>query len=127
MKRIVTFSVEADGRKRVQSISAPVDETKIDTLSDNMGFIDSGYTDPQPIEGKKVALFYNAETQLVEVEYSDIEFEDLDPINQIKYLKAEKEALKAENDQLKADVQLTQDAVMELYEGMIMLSGMEVQ
>ena len=55
MKRIVTFSVETDGRKRVQSISAPVDETKIDTLSENMGFIDSGYLDPAPVEGKKVS------------------------------------------------------------------------
>lgn len=127
MKRIVTFSVEVDGRKRVQSISTPVDETKIDTLSDTMGFIDAGYTDPAPIEGKKVALYYNAGTQLVEAEYSDIEFEDLDPISQIKFLKAEKEALKTENEQLKTDVQLTQDAVMELYEGMVMLTaGMEV-
>lgn len=121
MKRVVTFSIEADGRKRVQSISAPVDETKIDTLSDDMGFIDSGYTDPTPIEGQKIALYYNAETQLIEVEYSNIEFDDLDPINQIKYLKAEKEALQAENTQLKTDIQLTQDAVMEMYE--IMLGG----
>lgn len=121
MKRIVTFSVEADGRKRVQSISVPVDETKIDTLSDTMGFIDSGYTDPQPIEGKKVALFYNAETQMIEVEYSDIQFEDLDPINQIKALKAENEALHEKNAQLEEENLITQDAVMEMYE--LMLGG----
>ena len=121
MKRIVTFSVEADGRKRVQSISAPVDETKIDTLSDTMGFIDSVYGDPQPIEGKKVALFYNAETQMIEVEYSDIEFEDLDPISQIKALKAENEALHEKNAQLEEENLITQDAVMEMYE--LMLGG----
>ena len=121
MKRIVTFSVEADGRKRVQSISAPVDETKIDTLLDTMGFIDSGYVDPQPIEGKKVALFYNAETQMIEVEYSDIEFEDLDPISQIKALKAENEALHEKNAQLEEENLITQDAVMEMYE--LMLGG----
>ena len=69
MKRIVRFSIETDGRKRVQSISAPVDETKIDTLSENMGFIDAGYTDPAPVEGKKVELFYNSETEILEVEY----------------------------------------------------------
>ena len=58
MKRIVTFSVETDGRKRVQSISAPLDETKIDTLSENTGFIDTGYVDPAPVEGKKAELFW---------------------------------------------------------------------
>lgn len=123
MKRIVTFSVEADGRKRVQSISAPVDETKIDNISGNMGFIDSGYTDPEYAEGKKAVLYYNAETQLIEVEYSDIQFKDLDPMAQIDYLKAENEALTAKNKQLEADNLMTQDAVMEMYE--IMLGGVE--
>ena len=114
MKRIVTFSVEADGRKRVQSISAPVDETKIDYLSDNLGFIDSGYRDPENIEGKKIALYYNAEMQVIEVEYSDIQFEDLDPVSQIK-------ALKEENTRLEAENLITQDAVMEMYE--LLLGG----
>lgn len=109
MKRIVTFSVETDGRKRVQSISAPLDETKIDTLSENTGFIDAGYVDPAPVEGKKAELFYNSDTEIVEVEYSDIEFEDLDPISRIA-------ALKNENAQLKADNELTQEALMEVYE-----------
>lgn len=109
MKRIVTFSVETNGRKRVQSISAPLDETKIDTLSENMGFIDSGYLDPAPVEGKKVELFYNSDMEIVEVEYSDIEFEDLDPISRIA-------ALKDENAQLKSDNELTQEALMEVYE-----------
>ena len=116
MKRIVTFSVEADGRKRVQSISAPVNETKIDTLSENMGFIDSGYIDPAPVEGKKVELFYNSDTEIVEVEYSDIEFEDLDPISRIAALKEENDSLKSANAQLKADNELTQEALMEVYE-----------
>lgn len=116
MKRIVTFSIEEDGRKRVQSISAPVDETKIDTLSDNMGFINSGYVDPAPIEGKKILLYYNSETEVVEVEYSDIQFDDLDPISKIVALKLENDSLKATNAQLGADNELTQEAIMELYE-----------
>ena len=116
MKRIVTFSVETDGRKRVQSISAPVDETKIDTLSENMGFIDAGYLDPAPVEGKKVELFYNSDMEIVEVEYSDIEFEDLDPISRISALKEENDSLKSANAQLKADNELTQEALMEVYE-----------
>lgn len=116
MKRIVTFSIEKDGRKRVQSISAPVDETKIDTLSDNMGLIDAGYVDPAPIDGKKIGLFYNSETEIVEVEYSDIEFEDLDPLSKIAALKEENDSLKSANAQLKADSELTQEALMEVYE-----------
>ena len=114
MKRLVSFSVEADGRKRVQSISIPVDEAKIDNLSDKMGYIDAGYRDPEPIEGKKVTLYYNSETHLIEVEYSDIQFEDLDPIEQIR-------VLKEENARLEADNLTTQDAVMEMYE--LLLGG----
>ena len=109
MKRIVSFSVDTDGRKRVQSISAPIDESKIDSLSDRMGFIDANYRDPSPIEGKKITLYYNSETQLIEVEYSDLQFEDLDPITQIK-------VLKEKNAQLEADNLVTQDALMEMYE-----------
>lgn len=109
MKRIVTFSVESDGRKRVQSISAPIDETKIDNLSGNKGFIDAGYRDPNPIEGKKLTLYYNSDTNLIEVDYSDIQFEDLEPLEQIK-------VLREKNEQLEADNLILQDAVMEMYE-----------
>ena len=116
MKRVVTFSIEADGRKRVQSISAPIDETKIDTLQDNMGYIDENYIDPQVIEGKKVSLFYNDVSQMIEVEYSDVQFEDLTPIDQIKYLKAENEALRKENARIEENNLVTQDAIMEIYE-----------
>ena len=77
-----------------------------------MGFIDSGYIDPAPVEGKKVELFYNSETEIVEVEYSDIEFEDLSPMSRI-------DVLKKENAQLKADNDLAQEAIMELYELMV--------
>ena len=112
MKRIVTFSVEKDGRKRVQSISAPINENKIDNLSNNMGFIDAGYTDPAPVEGKKIALYYDSDSELIEVKYSDIEFEDLSPMSRI-------DVLKKENAQLKADNDLAQEAIMELYELMV--------
>lgn len=109
MKRVVTFSLEQDGRKRVQSISAPLDETKIDNLPENTAFIDSGYVDPVSIDGKKTNLYFNSDTGLIDVEYSDIQFEDLDPMARI-------DALKKENAQLKADNELTQEALMEVYE-----------
>ena len=121
MKRIVTFSVEPDGRKKVQSISVPVNENSIERLSESTGFIDAGFVYPESVEGKKVSLYYNSDTQLIEVEYSDIQFEDLDPMEQIKVLKAENEALIAKNVQLEADNLTTQDAVMEMYE--LMLGG----
>ena len=91
------------------SISAPVQDLDITELNENSAFISADYTDPTPISGKKVSLFYNPETGLVEVEYSDITFEDLSPTQKI-------EALKAENEQLKADNELAQEAVIELYE-----------
>lgn len=109
MKRLVFFSIEDDGRKRVQSISAPIDETKIDKLDENMGFIDAGYVDPEVREGQKVTLYYNADTELVEVEYSPITFDDLTPAEKLEYLQKENSTLREENE-------LSQQAIMELYE-----------
>lgn len=115
MKRIVYFSIEEDGRKRVQSISAPVDESKIDLL-ENMGLIDARYTDPEGIEGKKISLYYNDSTNLIDVEYSDVTFEDLTPVEQVKYLKKENQALKEE-------LALTQECVMALDSTLLELTG----
>lgn len=108
MKRLVHYFIEDDGRKKVQSISAPLDETKIELL-DNTGFIDSNYSDPMPIDGKKIELYYNSDTQLIEVEYADILFEDLSPLEQVAYLRKE-------NESLKDELSLTQDCIMALDE-----------
>lgn len=108
MKRLVHYFIENDGRKKVQSISAPLDETKIELL-DNSGFIDVNYSDPMPINGKKTELYYNSETQVIEVEYVDILFEDLSPLEQVAFLRKE-------NESLKDELSLTQDCIMTLDE-----------
>lgn len=115
MKRIVHYSIEEDGRKKVQSISAPLNEDKVELL-DNTGFIDADYTDPMGIEGKKIELFYNSDTQVIEVEYSDITFDDLTPIEQVKYLKDE-------NQSLRDELSLTQDCLMALDAAVLELGG----
>lgn len=117
MKRIVHYSIEEDGRKKVQSISAPLNEDKVELL-DNTGFIDADYTDPMGIEGKKIELFYNSDTQVIEVEYSDITFDDLTPIEQVKYLKEE-------NQSLRDELSLTQDCLMALDIALLEMSGNE--
>ena len=115
MKRIVHYSIEEDGRKKVQSISAPLNEDKVELL-ENTGFIDADYTDPMGIEGKKIELFYNSDTQVIEVEYSDITFDDLTPIEQVKYLKDE-------NQSLRDELSLTQDCLMALDAALLELGG----
>ena len=115
MKRIVHYSIEEDGRKKVQSISAPLNEDKVELL-ENTGFIDADYTDPMGIEGKKIELFYNSDTQVIEVEYSDITFDDLTPVEQVKYLKDE-------NQSLRDELSLTQDCLMALDAALLELGG----
>lgn len=117
MKRIVHYSIEEDGRKKVQSISAPLNEDRVELL-DNTGFIDADYTDPMGIEGKKIELFYNSDTQVIEVEYSDITFDDLTPIEQVKYLKEE-------NQSLRDELSLTQDCLMALDAALLEMGGDE--
>lgn len=115
MKRIVHYSIEEDGRKKVQSISAPLNEDKVELL-ENTGFIDADYTDPMGIEGKKIELFYNSDTQVIEVEYSNITFDDLTPVEQVKYLKDE-------NQSLRDELSLTQDCLMALDAALLELGG----
>lgn len=109
MKRLVTFCIDENGKKRVQSISAPIAETDIDLELDTnvYGLIDAVYVDPLPIEGKKMILYYNSDTQLIETEYNDIGYEDLNPQEKIEFLKEE-------NANLKAELELTQMALFEL-------------
>lgn len=109
MKRLVTFYVDANGRNRVQSISAPMptDEISLDLDPTMFGLIDEEYTDPILIDGKKIELYYNAITQMIETEYVDIGYEDLSPQEKIEFLKEE-------NANLKAELELTQMALFEL-------------
>lgn len=116
MKRIVTY-VEVDGRKKVLSISAPISEDKIITdenLSSDYGIIDANYTTPTSIENKKMTLYYNSDSKTIEVEYTDIEFSDLTANEKINKLKAENDALLAENTSLKEELELTQLALFEV-------------
>lgn len=109
MKRLVTFYIDENNRKRIQSISAPMLEKDIDLeLDPNVyGLIDEQYVDPLPIDGKKIELYYNSDTQMIETEYVDIGYEDLTPQEKIDYLKEE-------NANLKAELELTQMALFEL-------------
>lgn len=102
MKRIVTYMTENE-RNIVRSISAPIHESKIDIeklLEDGYGIIDANYINPPSIEGQKMTLYYNIETQTIEVEYSDIEFEDLPAIERLSYLKEKTNSLLLDNDSL---------------------------
>lgn len=123
MKRLVTYKIEND-KKKVISISAPIDESNIKDdsyLNSNCGYIDANFNEPTPIENKKTTLYYNSDTQMIEVEYSDITFSDLTPIEKINSLKKENETLLNENtslkeiiNSLKEELELTQLALFEV-------------
>ena len=146
MKRIVTYRV-VDGKNKISSISAPISENKIDfekLLEDGYGLIDADYSKPLSIPGKKMELYYDAETQTIECEYFDLEFSDLPPMTQIsqlneqltavtkenksltnsvKTLKSDNKTLnstidelKAQNEALQSELELTQLSLFELVE-----------
>ncbi len=107
MKRLVTYTLLEDGRKKIVSISAPIEDNIDIGFGENCGFIDNDFIMPEAIEGKKTELYYDEASQSVLVDYVDITFEDLTPIDQVKYLKEE-------NANLKAELELTQMALFEL-------------
>lgn len=108
MKRIVTFIVE-NGRNKIQSISAPMraEDISVDLDPSTYGVVDANFIAPQGVDGKKTLMYYNADTQMIEFEYVDIGFEDLNPQQRIEFLKEE-------NAKLKEELNLTQTALFDL-------------
>ena len=109
MKRLVTF-VKQDNKNIVTSISAPLSEEDLDinVFDENMyGIIDENFVEPIVPKNKKLIMYYNSETSMIDFEYLNIEFEDLSPVDKIKLLKEE-------NNSLKQELELTQMALFEL-------------
>ena len=109
MKRLVTF-IKEDNKNIVTSISAPLNEDDLDINifdENTYGLIDENFIEPIIPQNKKLIMYYNSETSMIDFEYSDINFEDLSPADKIKMLKEE-------NNNLKQELELTQMALFEL-------------
>lgn len=109
MKRLVTF-IKEDNKNIVTSISAPLNEDDLDINifdENTYGLIDENFVEPIIPKNKKLIMYYNSETSMIDFEYSDIDFEDLSPADKIKMLKEE-------NNNLKQELELTQMALFEL-------------
>ena len=138
MKRIVTFSITNDGRKKIQSISIPMNNEDIDslTIDDNVyGVIDGDFVEPIVPKEKKLIMYYNDETHTVDFEYLPINFNDLPAADKLVHLKDENENLiskvqelnelnktlnntiedlKASNESLKSELELTQLSIFDV-------------
>lgn len=138
MKRIVTFSITNDGRKKIQSISIPMNNEDIDslTIDDNVyGVIDGDFVEPIVPKEKKLIMYYNDETHTVDFEYLPINFNDLSAADKLVHLKDENENLiskvqelnelnktlnntiedlKASNESLKSELELTQLSIFDV-------------
>ena len=88
MKRLITYMKMADGRGLIQSISDPIDTDSIsfvidESMMDKTLFVDADIPKPVEIENKKAQLYYNFESNVIEVEYEDIELDALSPAEKL--------------------------------------------
>lgn len=138
-KRLVTYIVENE-KNKVLSISAPIGESDINVdeyLSNGYGIIDADFETPIVPKDKKLVMYYNDETKMIEFEISDLSFEDLSGVEQVKILKekvdtltnannelqeinqnltTELEEVKSNSENLKSELELTQLALFDVVE-----------
>lgn len=110
MKRIINYKKTRDNKYEVIYISNPVSNEIAEKMSsrDNCAIINvNEFVYPPKVEGKIIKLYYNKDVNIIETEYVDIDFDQL-PTNY------KLELIKKENEDLKAELKLTQDALFEL-------------
>lgn len=108
MKRIVNYKKVNDKYEVIYISNSMTNEiaNKI-AIQDNYAIIDADFNYPPEIDGKMIKLFYNKETNIIEFEYIDVDFEQLTTSQKL-------EILKKENEELKSELELTQLALFEL-------------
>lgn len=102
-KRLVTYTAE-NNKNKVLSISAPIGESDINIdeyLAAGYGVIDADFVTPDVPKNKKIILYYNSETKMIEFEILDLSFDDLSGNEQVKILKETIDNLTTENKELK--------------------------
>lgn len=119
MKRLITYTKLEDNRGLITSISNPVDTESIsfsfiDNSQENTVWVDETLPNVQQIEGKTYHLYINLDTNVIEVEYEDISFDNLSMSQKLEYLFAENVKLKEENETLRSELDLTHSALFEL-------------
>lgn len=110
MKRIITYTTQSDGKHLITSIGELSDRYFSYKIPQGYGYLDEDVQIPEEQEGKKLKIYYNRDMQSIDsFEYEDLTFEDYDDATKIKLLKEENAALKQDNE-------LSQQAIMEIYE-----------
>ena len=110
MKRIITYTSQGDGKLLITSISELTDRYFSYKIPEGYGYLDEDAKIPPEQEGKKLKIYYNRDMQSIDsYEYEDLTFDDYDDATKIELLKEENAALKQDNE-------LSQQAIMEIYE-----------
>ena len=110
MKRIITYKEQSDGKLLITSISDLTDRYFSYKIPRGYGYLDENAEIPQQQPGKKLNIYYNRELQCISgYEYEDMQFDDYEDAVKISLLREENAALRQDNE-------LSQQAIMELYE-----------
>lgn len=118
MKRIITYQEQPDGKLLITTVSGLTDRYFSYKIPRGYGYLDEDVAIPEEQSGKKLKMYYNKDMQCIEsYEYQDLTFDDYNAETQIAILKQENADLKQENE-------LSQQAIMELYE---LIAGGEKQ
>lgn len=110
-KRIINVEVQDDGRYLVKGDSYPTECTPelLESIKDRTDvLLVDNFEFPDPLPGKKRNVYWNPEKEVVEVEYLDKTFDEMDVYEQNAFLRTE-------NTLLRDELELTQAALFELH------------
>lgn len=122
MKRIISYVPydKEDGSKMgwIRSISDPIDIDDITFTSintdENSLLVDCEMPKITKLPGKHAVLSYNFDSKLIEVTYEDMQYSEMSTAEKLEYLETERLKLSEENAQLKTELSLINNVLIEV-------------
>lgn len=123
MKRLITYVPVKDSEEikkgLIISISEPIDLDSItfnmdETATKNTVFVEADIPKPSTIPGKKASLLYNFNTNVIEVVYNDVSFDEMTLPEKLEFLLNKNLTLQEENESLKQELSLITKVLTEV-------------